>query len=539
MVLFTIHCSLFTSIAQPSIQWAKCFGGTGIDIAKSMIQTLDGGYLIVGSTNSLNGDVVDLHDSLGAIPDYWLIKLDSTGTLQWRKCLGGSDKDYATCLINTKDSGYAICGYSWSHDGDVSGNNYHYSADFWVVKISSQDTIQWQKTYGGYNDDKAYSIAETSDGGYIVCGNTNSPDGDVMGFHGATDYWVIKLDSIGNLIWNKCYGGTADETANSILQTYDGGYIVCGFTDSPDGDVTGLTKDITGKNNYVIWIVKTDTSGEIQWEKTFGGMQSDYGYSIIQTKDSGYAIFGTGDMGRNDSGYYFYDDYWLIKIASDSTIQWQQTYGGRDYDEASTMTQTKDGGFLLTGYTLSDDYEVYGNHGGYDAWIVKTDAIGTLQWSSCFGGSRDDIPYSIIETKDGGIAFAGSTFSDDGNIHGWHDSCTYDSLNKDSVCTPDFWIVKLYPYELPKKIEAPNTSVLIYPNPFDIEATLVFRLDSLPSNCVLNIYDVIGQLVKSLVISGDSNTITIYREGLSKGIYICELIENGITMLAVGKLFID
>ena len=539
LLLITFHFSLFSALAQPSMQWAKCFGGKGNDVAQSMIQTYDGGYLIVGSTNSLDGDVAGLHDSLGSRADYWLIKLDSNGILLWQKCIGGSDKDSATCLIQTKDSGYAICGYSWSDDGDVAGNNYHYSADFWVVKLSSQDSIQWQKTYGGYQDDKAYSIIQTYEGGYMVAGNTMSPDGNVTGYHGATDYWIIKLDSLGNLIWNKCYGGSGDETAKSIVQTFDGGYIICGFTDSDNGDVTGLNKDNSGNNTYDIWIVKTDSAGEILWEKTYGGMQNDYGCAIIQTKDSGYAIFGTCDFGKNDSGYYFYDDYCLIKIAGNGAIEWQQRYGGSNYDEASSMTQTNDGGFLLAGYTLSNDYEVSGNHGGYDAYIVKTDSLGNYQWSKCYGGSRDDVPYSIVQTKDGGYAFAGSTFSNDGDVFGWHDSCILGSIYLDSVCTNDFWIVKLYPYD-PIKIVAPqNTSVYVYPNPFYFNTTLLFKLDSLPENCVLNIYEITGQQVRSLAITDVSNSINIYRDGLSKGFYICELIENGITVLAVGKLIID
>ncbi len=527
-------------MAQPTVAWAKCFGGKGRDVATSMVSTRDGGYLVAGSTTSVDGDVVGLHDSLGNFADYWLVKLDSLGSVEWKKCIGGTAGDYPTCIIPTKDSGWAICGYTWSLDDDASGNINFYSSDFWVVKLSAADTIQWERTYGGYQNDMAYSMVETSDGGYVVVGNTTSPDGFVTGFHGRKDVWMIKIDSIGALKWEHCYGGSGDESANSVVQTKDGGFVFCGTTNSPDGDISGVHYDIFGQPTNDVWVVKTDSGGIMEWNKTYGGGLQDYGNTVLQTVDGGYSIFGTADFGRTDSGYYFFDDYWLIKVDGGGNILWQQSYGGSNYDDASTMIQCKDGGYLLAGKSWSDDREVSGNHGGYDDWLVKTDSLGAVEWTQCYGGAKDEVPFCILETKDGGFAVAGSTISLDGDVSGLHDSCYYDAVQTDSVCNPDYWVFKLNPYVAGPKITAPKgTSVFVYPNPLDDHATLVFRLDSLPANCLLKLYDGLGQEVRSEALTGDSNSILIYRESLPKGIYICEVLENNKEILAVGKLVIE
>ena len=538
--LFLLHCSLFTVVAQPGITWAKCFGGHETEIARQIVQTTDGGYLVLGSTTSWDGDVVGLHDSVANFQDFWLLKLDASGGIVWKKCIGGSEKDFPTGIIKTKDGGYALCGYTWSTDRDAAGNINFYSADFWVLKYSATDTLQWQHTYGGYQDDKAFSIAETTDGGYVVAGNTASPDGFVTGLHGMTDFWLVKIDSVGALKWQKCFGGSANETANAVVQTSDGGFVLCGSTNSSDSEVTGTRIDISGRNSWDIWVVKTDTVGHLEWEKTYGGSQNDYGYSITQNKDGGYTLFGKTDFGRNDSGYYFYDDYWLIKVDSAGTVLWQQGYGGSYYDEATTMTPCKDGGYLLAGNTWSDDREVSGNHGGFDAWLVKIDSIGKVEWKQCYGGTKDEVPYGVIETNDGGYAFVGSTNSYDGDVSGLHGNCYYDAAQNDSVCTTDFWVVKLDKFVPEAKLVTPvHTSVYVFPNPFDDTATLLFRLDSLPANCSLSICDALGKEVRSVAIAGDSNTIRIYREGLQKGIYVCTVMQNNKEIIAVAKLVIE
>ena len=236
-----------SSVAQPSIQWQKCLGGTLEDAAHTIQQTTDGGYIVAGSTYSNDGDVTDNHGEM----DVWVVKLDNAGNLQWQKCLGGSGFDTPRSIQQTSDSGYIVAGLSESNDGDVAGN--HGDFDSWIVKLDNAGNLQWQKCLGGTSFDEVRSIQQSSDGGYILTGRTASTDGDVTGNQGNSDFWVVKLDYTGNLQWQKCFGGTDYEDALSIQRTLDGGYIVAGLSKSDDGDVTGF------HGVYDSWIVKLNS----------------------------------------------------------------------------------------------------------------------------------------------------------------------------------------------------------------------------------------------------------------------------------------
>ena len=231
--------------SQPSITWQKCIGGNNSDIGLSIQQTSDGGYISSGFTNSNNGDVSGNHGSR----DAWIIKLSNIGIIQWQKCLGGSLLESSLTVHQTSDGGYILSGgYTNSVDGDVSGN--HGSYDVWVVKLNSLGVIEWQKCLGGSSNEYSKYIQQTSDGGYILSGKTNSVDGDVYNNHGSDDAWILKLNSLGVIQWQKCLGGISDESGESIQQTSDGGFILSGYTNSVDGDVSGNH----GSND--VWVVK-------------------------------------------------------------------------------------------------------------------------------------------------------------------------------------------------------------------------------------------------------------------------------------------
>ncbi len=211
----------------------------------SIQQTSDGGFIVAGQTYSNDGDVSGNHGG----SDAWVVKLNSSGTILWQKCLGGTVYGaIAYSIQQTSDGGFIVGGETLSNDGDVSGN--HGEFDAWVVKLDSLGDIEWQKCLGGTGWDWENSIQQTSDGGFIVAGYTNSNDGDVSGNHGSKDYWVVKLNSSGDIEWQKCLGGTNDDWARSIKQTSDGGFIVAGFTASNDGDVSG------NQGNSDAWVVK-------------------------------------------------------------------------------------------------------------------------------------------------------------------------------------------------------------------------------------------------------------------------------------------
>ena len=349
--------------------------------------------------------------------------------IQWQKSLGGSYVDGAYDIHQTKDGGYIVASSSYSNDGDVIGN--HGSSDYWIVKLDSANNIQWQKSLGGTNMEIVASINQTKDEGYIVAGYSNSNDGDVSGHHGnsfSSDYWIVKLDSVGNIQWQKSLGGTNNDYGKSIQQTKNGGYIVAGYSWSNDGDVSGNH----GSADY--WIVRLDSTGNIQWQKSLGGTSDEIAGNIQQTKDGGYIITGSSSSNDGDvSGNHGYDDYWIVKLGSTGNVQMQKSLGGSDYDAATNIQQTKDGGYIIAGLSFSNDGDVNGNHGFSDYWILRLNSSGNIQWQKSFGGSNYDNAFSIQQTKDGGYIIVGNTFSNDGDVSGHHGD-SYSS---------DYWIVKL------------------------------------------------------------------------------------------------
>jgi hypothetical protein len=302
--------------AQPSIEWQKCLGGSNIDYVYSIEQTSDEGYIIGGVTSSNDGDVTG---NLG-YQNYWVVKLNSSGNLVWQKSLGGLNIESITSIEQTSDGAYIILGNTLSNDGDVSGN--HGSEDIWVVKLNNLGNIVWQKCLGGSSSEstlwqKGLVIQQTADGGYVINCLTYSNDGDVSGNHGGRDIWVVKLNDLGNIEWQKCLGGSGEETTTSIEQTSDGGYIIDGTTTTNDGDVSGYHGDTD------IWVVKLNDSGNIEWQKCLGGSDYElhpYGApSVQQTTDGGYILIGNTSSNDGDvSGNHGFPDIWVIKLSSES-----------------------------------------------------------------------------------------------------------------------------------------------------------------------------------------------------------------------------
>jgi hypothetical protein len=404
---------------QVLIQWQKCLGGSNYEESFYIQQTTDSGYILVGWTSSNDGDVSGNH----GFTDAWVVKVDSVGNIQWQKNMGGSGIDHVLSIQQTTDGGYILTGWTTSNDGDVSGN--HGGSDVWVIKIDLVGNIQWQKCLGGSSDDYATSIQQTTDGGYILVGITNSNDGDVTGNNGGSDVWVVKLDTTGNIQWQKCYGGISLEAANSIQQTTDGGYIFAGWAGSNSGDVSGNHGGID------VWVVKLDMVGNIQWQKCLGGSIDDWASSIQQTTDGGYIVAGIthshdGDVSFNHGG----GDAWVLKLDVVGNIQWQKCLGGSYLEQANSIQQTTDGGYIVAGQAEYNDGDVSGNHGGLDVWVVKLDAVGNIQWQKCLGGSIDEFAHSIKQTLDGGYIIAGRTNSNDDDVYGNHG-------------LDDVWIIKI------------------------------------------------------------------------------------------------
>jgi uncharacterized delta-60 repeat protein len=302
---------------------------------------------------------------------------------EWSQTFGGSSNDYGYSVAVTSDGGYIIAGYTESYGAG--------GYDVWLIKTGADGDEEWNQTFGGLSDDFGYSVAQTSDGGYIIAGDTLSYGA------GGYDVWLIKTDADGNKEWDKTFGGSSSDCGYSIAETSDGGYIIAGYTWS------------YGAGNSDVWLIKADTDGNKEWDKTFGGSVYERGYSVAVTSDGGYII--AGETLSYGSGNY---DVWLIKTDADGDEEWNQTFGGLSDDFGRSVAQTSDGGYIIAGYTWS-----YGA-GSEDVWLIKVDTDGNKEWDKTFGGSSIDCSESIAKTSDGGYIIAGETLSyGSGNYDVW------------------------------------------------------------------------------------------------------------------------
>jgi hypothetical protein len=514
--LLILFLSAFVTSGQiPYVEWQKNFGGTLIDHAWSVQQTMDGGFIVAGDVTSINGDIAGNHGGM----DCWVLKLDVTGSLQWKKCFGGTGTDGSISIKQTIDGGYIVAAYSNSINGDVTGN--HGGGDFWIVKLDIGGSIQWQKCLGGTHHEDIWSIVQTTDGGYIVAGWSYSNDGDVYGNHGFQDYLIFKLNSTGSIQWQKCLGGSADDEATFIQQTIDGGYIVVGYSDSNDGDVSG------NHGSYDYWVVKLDTIGAIQWQKCYGGTGAEFPHSITQTADGGYIIAGESYSNDGDvTGHHNdvdYADYWVVKLDTLGVIQWQKSLGGTKGDVANSIQQTSDGGYIVAGYVSSNDGDVFLINGNFDYWLVKLDTLGTITWKKCLGGSDDDFLNFIQQTTDGGYIAVGSSKSNNGDLSGNHGDL-------------DCWIVKLAPL-LGVESDENKEAISIYPNPnngfFTIEAAFITN-----NKVNITLFDLLGKKVMDIE---ENSASTFFQKQINlveipSGIYfLCVQSDNKKTFQRVVK----
>lgn len=303
---------------------------------------------------------------------------------------GGDQYDTAISNIETADGSHIIVGTTDSY-GAVAD-------DLWIFKVDANGTMDWTQHYGGSGNDSAYNVIATSDGGYAIVGSTTSYGS------GGEDVWLVKVDSAGNMQWNKAYGESGDDEGWMLLQSGDGGYVIAGYTDSYS-NVSGIADAL---------LIKTDSAGNMQWNRTYGGVGDDGLYGITKASDGGYAL--SGFTNSTGSGGY---DAWLIKVDSAGYMQWNKTYGGSQDDIAYVVRQTVDGGYILDATTQS-----YGA-GDADAWLIKTDSNGNIVWNHTYGGTDDDHAWYLIPTSEGGYALAGYSYS-------------YSSQD-----TADLWIVKV------------------------------------------------------------------------------------------------
>lgn len=394
------------------VEWIKRIGGSGEETGQAIIKTLDGGYAVLGYTNSSDGDA---HGKTSAVNDYWLLKLDVDGNMEWNKTYGGSKDDRGQSLVQTVDGGYALTGYAMSDDGDGSVNNgFH---DNWVLKVDSAGKMDWEKSFGFSGHDHSYDIIEAQDGGYFFTGflditsaraDGNTEKASSLTRHGVGEFWGTKIDEQGALQWRGYFGGTSNDRAHAVVQADDGGFVMAGFSESNDFDITNT------QGSYDFWMVKVDVYGNMLWERSFGGSGIEIAHDITKTLDGGYVIAGNtfstdGDISQANGE----SDFWLVKVDDSGNLIWEHTYGGSGFDAAQSVIASKDGGYFVVGNSKSADTDASINYGENDLWMIKTDAEGNMVWQKSLGGSGLDFGFDIVENEDGSILVVGETLSVD------------------------------------------------------------------------------------------------------------------------------
>jgi hypothetical protein len=322
---------LVPSNLQAQTSFDRAYGGANHDEGGSVQQTTDGGYVVAGYTGSFGaGDA-----------DVYLLKTDAAGDTLWTRTFGGIAWDQGNSVQQTTDGGYIVAGYT----GSFGAGNY----DVYLIKTDATGETLWTRTYGDSSDDAGFSVQQTADGGFVVTGLT----GFVM-LH-QTDVRLIKTDATGDTVWTRTLGGSNADRGNSVQQTTDGGYVICGYTSPSAADTVD------------VYLIKTDASGDTLWTKTFGGPGFEHGNSVQQTTDSGYIIAGYATS-FGAGGY----DVYLIKTDASGDTLWTRTFGDTDWDQGSSVQQTTDGGYIVAGYITPPE------SGDRDVYLIKTDADGRV-----------------------------------------------------------------------------------------------------------------------------------------------------------------
>ncbi|MEA5139568.1 Ig-like domain-containing protein [Arcicella rigui] len=414
-------------------QWNKTFGGVGEENITSIIACTDGGALLGGY--SMSNVSLDKSESSKGVYDYWIIRIDADGKKLWDKTLGGANYDYLTSIVTNADGGFLLGGYSLSNKSGDKSENSKGDKDYWVVKIDKNGQKIWDKTYGGLFADVLTSITSTSDGGFLLGGHSLSyVGGDKTETNkGNHDYWLVKIDANGNKLWDKTFGGASNDYFYGMTTTSDGGFLLGGYsTSNKSGD---KSENIKGWHDY--WIVKIDAKGNKVWDKTIGGDGGDALSSLINTSDDGFLLTGSsssnqsGDKSANAKGNA---DYWIVKIDASGNKLWDKTFGGNSLDQLNAVFKTSDGGFLLGGYSQSsiNGDKTENTKGNYDYWVVRIDASGNKLWDKTFGGNDNDQFSAMTLMKDGSFLLGGNSNS----------KASYDK-SENAKGGFDYWLIKI------------------------------------------------------------------------------------------------
>lgn len=482
----------------PALTWKRSMGGSVEDMARAMTTLPGGGSIVVGGSRSSNGDV---GQNQGA-EDLWAVRLDADGTPLWNVTYGGSGNDRANAVDLMLDGGFILAGETGSTNGDVQpGTNGSY--DYWVVRLDALGQLVWQRTLGGTASDNAKGVRSTPDGGAIVIGTSASNNGDITTPWAFNDIWVVKLDAAGDQEWQKSYGSMSNDEGTAIIATADGGYLFTGTSSGVDGDVSGQN----GQGDMLV--CKIDAGGSIQWLELFGGSQLDIGTDLIEMADGSFVVVGStqstnGDVGGSQPG--FGQELWVVKISATGTLIHERNFGGLGAEAGVGLAPATNGGIVAVGRSNGNSGDVTHNQGGFDLWALEVSASGDLVWQVTYGGSGYETASCVGATSDGGYIIAGYTDSNDGDV-------------LDAQGGYDLWALKLGGGSTAIKTEE-QRSIHIWPNPADQQ----LYLGDVRAGAPYSIQTMTGNLVRQGTIT--SEPIDISR--LPVGTYVLMLTDGGM-----------
>ncbi len=475
--------SLYTNAQQ--ILFEHSFGCDLFDAFRGCAFTYDSTRVVaVGGSRSSCGDVPGHHGG----GDAWICEIDLATGVVWKKNYGSSVFDEFTGIIQNQNGGYTCFGQTVPFD-------------WLIMEVDNLGDSVWKKTYGGSGTEYCNGMVPTEDKGYIVAGYTSSTDGDISHLKGVADIWVVRLDSVGNIVWEKTYGGSETDGAESIVRTFDGNYLIGGWSGSADGD-RNFNYGITDA-----WLIKIDGQGNLLWQKSYGGSSVETAAKIVQTSDSGFVVAGWSksddiDLSQNSGE----EDVWIFKIDQTGNLQWQKSFGGSNTDEAEAVACSKEGGYMIVATTESNDGDVVGHHGATDIWAIKLTDSGTLEWQRPIGGwDYESGTTGLLQSSDSAYILVSSSGFPDGDI-------------STDLGDRDGWLVKLA--TLSTNIENPfpagELTFNIYPNP--ARTSVVIQGISGTAKAVL--YAVTGSIVREVYLLPD-NSLSI--EGLDSGLYYLQI----------------
>ncbi len=477
-------------------QWDYRYGGSESDECYSLQVTSDKGFILSGSSHSgISGDKTEGNwDTTLAKGDMWVVKLDSNGLKQWDKRFGGTGQDYAMNIIELKNRGYAIGGQTASGQSGNKSEPSRGSFDYWIVQTDASGNKVLDKRFGGWGDDGLYGMKQTIDNGFILGGYSESPvSGDKTEPNlGPRDFWLVKIDSLGSKQWDKRYGGDDVDRLDALELSRDGGYLLGGRSNS---DSSGDKTQHNWGAGYDIWLIKVNSTGQKEWDKRLGTPgYADEIWAIEQTNDNGYILGcnSTSDIegDKTDLGYGAVD-YWIIKIDSVGNKQWDRDFGGEDQERIWDIRLTQDGGYLAAGESHSDKSgdKSEDNIGYWQSWIVKIDSAGDKQWDKTVL-----TPASVYSTKAIEIdsscyvvsSAAGSEVGGDKSQVGWG--------NRDFWVIKYCW----EPYNSVDHGQqtTDNSQLQVWPNPFNTDLSLTLSEgERIVPTATFTITTVTGQVV--------------------------------------------